>query len=484
MLSNKTFNLTQHVMAAGTLQGDKTALELIALEGKTSYTYADLNTAIEQMAAGLVNAGIAKGDIIVLRLGNTLDFPIAFLGAIYAGIIPAPISQQLTTIEIATICENLSTRAIVTNEVDLVSSQRIIQIGELHRNEQTVPCDLGDANRPAYIIHTSGTSGTPRAVVHAHRAILARKMMWDGWYGLRSSDRIMHAGAFNWTYTLGTGLLDPWTIGATALIPLPDTDAADLPKLMAKHHATIFAAAPGVYRRLLRADIPNLPQLRHGLSAGEKLPAALRTAWHTKTGTNIHEAFGMSECSTFISGSPNRPSPEHSLGYPQAGRRVQIMQDGQIAVHKDDAGLMLGYHNQPDETAARYHGDWFLTGDMGQMADDGAITYAGRADDMMNAGGYRVSPVEVEEALNTHPLIHDVAACAVQLRTDTTLIAAFYTAQKLIDEDALRAHMAEHLASYKCPRIYIHRPALPRGANNKLLRRVLRTQWETEHGQA
>jgi acyl-coenzyme A synthetase/AMP-(fatty) acid ligase len=154
---------------------------------------------------------------------------------------------------------------------------------------------MGDANRLGYIIFTSGTSGRPQAVAHAHRAILGRAMMMQGWYGLQADDRLLHAGAFNWTYTLGTGLMDPWTLGATALIPAPGTAAQDLPALLARARATIFAAAPGVYRQLLRAALPPLPDLRHGLSAGEALPETTRDAWHAATGKPIFEAFGMSE---------------------------------------------------------------------------------------------------------------------------------------------------------------------------------------------
>ena len=104
---------------------------------------------------------------------------------------------------------------------------------------------MGDPDRPGYIIYTSGTSGQPRAVTHAHRAIWARRMMWEGWYGLTENDRLLHAGAFNWTYTLGTGLLDPWTRGATALIPGKGVTPDTLGLLMQQHDATIFAAAPG-----------------------------------------------------------------------------------------------------------------------------------------------------------------------------------------------------------------------------------------------
>jgi acyl-coenzyme A synthetase/AMP-(fatty) acid ligase len=138
----------------------------------------------------------------------------------------------------------------------------------------------GDPDRLAYLVFTSGSSGEPKAVAHAHRAIWARRMMVDGWYGLTPEDRLLHAGAFNWTFTLGTGLLDPWAMGATALIPAPGVPVEALPLLLRRHDATILAAAPGIFRRLLRSDGEiALPRLRHGLSAGEKLPEPLRAQW-------------------------------------------------------------------------------------------------------------------------------------------------------------------------------------------------------------
>jgi acyl-coenzyme A synthetase/AMP-(fatty) acid ligase len=168
----------------------------------------------------------------------------------------------------------------------------------------------GDPDRLAYLVFTSGSSGEPKAVAHAHRAVWARRMMVEGWYGLTPEDRLMHAGAFNWTFTLGTGLLDPWAMGATALIPAPGVPVEALPLLLRRHDATILAAAPGVFRRLLRSDGEiALPRLRHGLSAGEKLPEPLRAQWTGVTGTALHEALGMSECSTFLSGAPPAPRP-------------------------------------------------------------------------------------------------------------------------------------------------------------------------------
>ena len=487
------FNLAAHVLAGGADTPDKPALEILGPGGRV-LTHAALAAAVRGTATGLLAAGLVPGDRLLLRLGNGPAFPVAFLGAIAAGLVPVPTSAQLTLPEITRVAAETRPRAIVAGHgIALPEGARDILPEEALERFATLPpapFEMGPADRPAYIIYTSGTSGAPRAVVHAHRAILARRMMWEGWYGLRPSDRLLHAGAFNWTYTLGTGLLDPWTIGATALIPAPGTPSTDLPAHLAASEATIFAAAPGVYRQMLRAPMPALPRLRHGLSAGEKLADVTRAAWEDATGTAIHEAFGMSECSTFLSGSPARPAPPGSLGYPQPGRRLALIgpdgpaEEGVIAVHRSDPGLMLGYLDRPDETAARFHGDWFLTGDLGTRDADGAIRYHGRADDMMNAGGVRVSPVEVEAALALHPGITEVAAVELRLGPETSVIGAFWVGPAPLDDTDLATFAATRLAGYKVPRIWVRREALPRGANNKLLRRRLRQDWETAHGQA
>jgi acyl-coenzyme A synthetase/AMP-(fatty) acid ligase len=313
-------------------------------------------------------------------------------------------------------------------------------------------------------------------------------MMWDGWYGLQRCDRMLHAGAFNWTYTLGTGLMDPWTMGATALIPAPDTPSADLPALLATHRATIFAAAPGVYRQLLKGDGAfNLPDLRHGLSAGEKLPVATAVKWAAATGTKIYEAYGMSECSTFLSASPNPPASAGTFGFAQAGRRVAILGadgpvplgvEGTIAIHNSDPGLMLGYLNDPAEPRSKMQGDWFVPGAQGVLPDSGELPSLGRNDDMMNAGGYRVSPIEVEQALTGFDGLTAVAATQIEVKADTFVIAAFYTSATPLDEAALRAYVQGTLATYKQPRLYVHIDTLPMGGNGKILRRHLRTTWK------
>jgi len=480
------FNLAAHVLRHADRLHHKVALSVLRDSDSPEMTFKDLKTAVLGTATGLLRNGLRPGDIVLMRLGNTVDFPIAYLGAIAAGLVPVPTSSQLTEPETARMIGDLSPAAILRDPtVACAAHPRQIVLSELATMRALPPADfeLGDPERLAYVVYTSGTSGKPRAVAHAHRAIWARQMMVDGWYGLRIDDRLCHAGAFNWTYTLGTGLMDPWAAGATALIPEPGTDPAALPALLDQHRATIFAAAPGVYRKMLKgSDRLNLPHLRHGLSAGEKLARPLHNRWRQATGTELYEAYGMSECSTFISSSPTHPARGDALGQPQPGRRIAILgpdgpvpqgQEGTIAIHRSDPGLMLTYLNAPDEALARMQGGWFLTGDQGAMAVDGQITYLGRDDDMMNAGGYRVSPVEVESALSHLPGITQVGAAAVEVKPDTFVIAAFYTGPEKLDEAVLRAYVEDNLARYKQPRAFVHLPALPTGGNGKLLRRAL-----------
>jgi acyl-coenzyme A synthetase/AMP-(fatty) acid ligase len=200
----------------------------------------------------------------------------------------------------------------------------------------------------------------------------------------------------------------------------------------------------------------------------------------------------MSECSTFISGAPTRPAPPGTLGFPQPGRRIAVLAEdgpagpdrpGVLAIHRTDPGLMLGYLDAPDETEARFRGDWFLTGDVVHQDDAGAITYLGRDDDMMNAGGFRVSPVEVEAALHDFPGLIDCAAVELPVKADASVIAVFYSAATDLSEPELRTWLEPRLARYKTPRLFLKVEAIPRGANGKLSRRALRDQWKAANAE-
>ncbi|MEM9797992.1 MAG: class I adenylate-forming enzyme family protein [Pseudomonadota bacterium] len=459
--------MSAYVLAAGRDRPDHPAL---IVPGIGNWPHAALLEAVERRAGGFAALGLPAGSRILLRLGNTVDFPVTFLAACAADLVPVPTAAGLTVPEITAMAARLSPAAVVA-EAGLSVPEGACPIRPSALDAP--PLRWADwprrtAERLGYIVFTSGSGGRPKAVAHAHRAILARRMMWDGWYGLRPQDRMLHAGAFNWTFTLGTGLLDPWSIGATAIVPQDGTPIPALADLLRQTGATLFAAVPGVFRKMLREPMGALPALRHGLAAGERVSDALRSDWRAATGTDMHEALGMSECSTFISGAPTRPAPPGTVGWPQTGRRVRIA-DGRLQIATDDPGLMLGYWEGDGPIPP--NGDWFDTGDLVRRGPEEALIHEGRADDLLNPGGYRVSPQEVEAALSGLP-VQELAIGTVKTPSGATLLAAFYVGPEL-DETAADAHAADRLAPFKRPRLWVRRESLPRNANGKLLRQAL-----------
>ncbi len=326
--------------------------------------------------------------------------------------------------------------------------------------------------------------------------------MWRDWYDLRPEDRLLHAGALNWSYTLGAGLMDPWASGATSIVWQGEADPDVWPRLAEAAQPTLFAATPAHYRRILKYghDLKSgFASVRHGFCAGEALAPDLRRGWQDAAGFALHEALGMSECSTYLSSAPHRPSPEGVAGRPQRGRRIAILppaaeddtpqpsealqtpvpleEPGLVAIHERDPGLMLGYFNDPNGTASARRGPWFLTGDLGSMDRDGWVRYLGRADDQMNAMGFRVAPQEVEAALCDAPGLAEGAAAETRLGGGVSLIVFYATPQPGVDTATLREvilnRASELLADYKRPRDVVVLDELPRSTAGKILRRRL-----------
>ena len=475
------FNMADYVMRAGRETPLKTALEVISAPGvvQERWSFAELDAAIAAVAGGLAAMGLLAGQRVALRLGNSVDFPLVFFGAQRLGAVPIPISSQLSAHELAPLLALTEPDMIVRDvALDLPETSAIV-IEDLAALRDHAPAPLYDtaADDPAYIVFTSGSSGTAKAVVHAHRAAFARQMMWDGWYDLRPTDRVLHAGAFNWTFTLGTGLTDPWAAGAQSLIYVGDSTPDTFRGVLAAHKPTLFAAVPGVYRRILKSN-SNLKAefsgLRHALCAGETLPAKLRTEWYQRTGTDLHEALGMSELSTFISSSPARPAPEGTMGWTQAGRQIAVLgadgpvargEPGELAIHRSEPGLMIGYLN------AAPLDEWFRTGDQVLMEPSGAMRYLGRLDDLMTANGYRVSPLEVEAAMLACTGVQEVGVTEVSPKEGVRLIAGFYIGTA--DPQDVMADLAARLASYKMPKHIQQINELPRGATGKVKRAAL-----------
>ncbi|MGE0611225.1 MAG: class I adenylate-forming enzyme family protein [Hyphomicrobiales bacterium] len=464
-----------------------------------AWTYAQLEDAVLRIASGLLAAGHRPGERFVIRLDNTSDYALLFFGAIAAGLVPMPASAALTAREVEFVLKDSAATGIAVTDTlpvgEIPSGVRIFEASDISRlRTKHGRAEFADTSRddPAFLVYTSGTTAHPKGVLHAQRSVWGRRPMYQGWYGIESSDRVLHAGAFNWTYTLGTGLSDPWANGCTSLVFTDERDPAVWLRIAERHKATLFAGVPSVYRQLLKygeVEKYDLSSLRHGLTAGEHLPEAVIDEWVGRSGgIKLYEALGMSEISTFISSSPSVPPRRGAVGKPQAGRDVAIIpvdggveplpagETGLIAIHRTDPGLMLHYWQRPEEQERMFRGDWFIGGDLGIMDEDGYITHGGRNDDIMNALGYRVSPNEIEEVLATHPAIQETAAAEIRVRRDLSVIGAFIVLREgaAASADDIRAFAARSLAAYKVPREYVFLTELPHTANGKVKRADLR----------
>lgn len=519
------FNLSEFTVGQRAIQNpDAVALKIISKNPQNSlpnsWTYGDLDHAIRNIAHGLLNKGLHPGDFLPLRLRSDTPFALTFFGAIAAGIVPIPLSPGLTAKEVSfflkdtdakhcAVSANLKMPTELQHHVEQITEEEILFFLE---KSQPLSYAKTYEDDPAFLIYSSGTTNKPKGVLHAQRVIKGRLPMQAGWHQMNKEDIVLHAGEFNWTYTLGVGLMDPWIWGATALIYSAQTSKEKTPdlwtELIKTHGATMFAAVPGVYRQILKYAEPtpeDLKTLRHGLTAGEALNEGLHNEWQKQTATKLYEALGQSEISTYASTTIGIKSIPKTKGQIQQGRIVTILkeepaltektflkekpvqetpiectkgEEGLIAIHKSDPGLMLKYWNRPEEMKNAFCGDWFITGDRGIIDENNYLTHLGRADDVMNAQGYRVSPQEIETILNSHKEISEAAVFENQIRDDLSIITALLvlkdeTLSKTRVLDDLKTSLQDTLAPYKHPKSFHFIKKLPRNLAGKIIRKEL-----------
>jgi acetyl-CoA synthetase len=490
--------------------------------GTVSLTYKQLAERTSQFAQLLRKQGIAPGDRVLIRLPNSIDYPTAFLGAMKAGCIAVPTSTLLTAEEVMYLAKDSGAKALVMDKAMWQSLAPKVETAKkeglpaalalLAGTGQRVACEgvaaldltpaldaitawsaphATHADDPAYLVYTSGTTGYPKGVLHAHRALIGREPASEYWFNFDSKqvDRILHSGKFNWTYVLGSGLMDPLYRGKTVIVHEGKNDANLWTRLIAKHKATIFIGVPTIYRQIvqkttsIKADVPSL---RFCMSAGEHLSDDMLTQWRERFGMDIFEAVGMSEFSYYLSQSVHRPIRAGSAGFAQPGHHIKLLnpdtreevapgEEGMIAIPEDDPGLFLRYWNLDEETAKYKHHGYFFTGDYARIDDDGYVWFLGRRDDIIKSFGYRVSPYEVERVLKSHPAVADCACVGEEIEKDKLIVVAYVIAQpdQNVSADELLKFGQQHLAAYKAPkRIYLAKD-FPRTKNGKILRREI-----------
>jgi acyl-coenzyme A synthetase/AMP-(fatty) acid ligase len=488
--------------------------------GTSQITFAELAHKTDQFAQLLRNLKVKVGDRVLIRLPNSLDYPIAFLGAMKMGAIAVPTSTLLTAEEVAYLAKDSGATVLITDSPAWASmEQQVVDHLQdtpnlvhvlLTQTTQSQPhgflnllclenalseihqCDAHHqtkAEDPAYLVYTSGTTGFPKGVLHAHRALLGRQPAAQYWFNYHENvqDRIMHSGKFNWTYVLGSGLMDPLYLGKTVIVHEGKNDAQTWLNLINKHQATIFIGVPTIYRQILQkttAAQVDIPSLRHYMSAGEHLSDEVLSQWRARFGVDIYEAVGMSEFSYYLSQSQYRPIRPGSAGFPQPGHHIKLLnpetyeevamgEEGMISVPLDDPGIFLRYWNLEEETAKYKHDGYFFTGDYAKYDSDGYIWFLGRKDDIIKSFGYRVSPYEIERVYKGHADVADCAAVGEEIEKDKLLVVIYVILKPdaKATADDLLAFGKQHLAAYKTPKTVYLSQDFPRTKNGKILRK-------------
>jgi acyl-coenzyme A synthetase/AMP-(fatty) acid ligase len=485
--------------------------------GTSQATYGELAARTSRFAQLLRTLGVGAGERVLIRLPNSLDYPTAFLGAMKRGAVSVPTSTLLTADEVLYLAKDSQAGAIVIDKPAWasfaprlaesptlkfvlltgdgpVAARPGLEVLDLEAALAGIaawdpphPTRAGD---PAYLVYTSGTTGYPKGVLHGHRSLLGRQPASGYWFDFSpDGDRILHSGKFNWTYVLGSAMMDPLYRGETVIAYEGRNDATTWPHLIAKHRATIFIGVPTVYRQIIQKTdfgARDVPTLRHCMSAGEHLSDEVLGQWRSRFGMDIYEAVGMSEFSYYLSQSKHRPIRAGSAGFPQPGHDIRLLdpetlrevapgEEGMICVPETDPGLFLEYWNLPEETARLRHDGWFFTGDYARYDEDGYIWFLGRKDDIIKSFGYRVSPYEVERVLKAHPAVADCACVGETADRDKLLVVAYVIPQPgaRLDADELIAFGRAHLASYKAPKVVYLAREFPRTKNGKILRREI-----------
>lgn len=507
------FNFGSDVVDRWAAEQDGPALVWENEAGETAtFRFSDIARLSNRLASMLSAAGVMKGDRVIIMLPRIPEWQIALIACLKIGAVAVPFIEMLTGRDISYRVENSGATAAIcrageVQKFDAVLGQLKIRISvgnapgwipwavAMSEGRDRFTAAVMGIEEPAIMYYTSGSTGHPKGVLHAVRALYVWRMAAIYWLDLAPGDRIWCTADTGWSKA-GTSIIwGPWSCGACAFFYDGPYVPLERLRLLAKHKVTVFCASSTELLRLAdeNTGAHDLAALRRTVSAGEAVNPVAAVRWQEATGCQVSEAYGQTEALMMVLNYPSEPIRYGSMGRPQPGLDIDIVDDdgcrlqagseGHVALKMPSPHMMLGYWNDPERTGACFidgpDGRWYLSGDRGRKDADGLFWYAGRADDVINSAGYRIGPLEVENVLLEHPAVQE---CAVVPSPDAErgeIVKAFVTLKagvqgtpELVME--LQNHVKAQTAPYKYPRVIEFTADIPKTVTGKIRRRTLK----------
>ncbi len=506
------FNFARHLLDCNEARAAKVAY----VDDAARMSYGELADRVRRFAYALGRLGLRREERVLLLAHDTVDWPVAFLGSLYAGVVPVAVNTLLTADDYAFMLGRSRARAAIVSGALLPLFDEALRKGpneveSIVVMRPAVPLAAGRhefaalianaspaaeaaatlADDIAFWLFSSGSTGRPKGTVHTHGnlywtdALYARQVL-----GLLESDIVFSAAKLFFAYGLGNALTFPLSVGATVVLMPERPTPSSVFKRLTEHHATAFFGVPTLYAAMLAA--PDLPKrgdaaLRVAVSAGEALPKEIGERFAAQFGCDVLDGIGSTEMlHIFLS---NRPGDVHygTTGVPVPGYEIELRGEEGRAVAAGEIGDLfvkgptaaLLYWGNPAQTRATFQGEWTKSGDKYVRDADGYYHYSGRGDDMLKVSGQYVSPFEVETALMRHPSVLEAAVIGKLDAEGLTRTKAFvvlksgHAAEPAL-ADTLKAFVKDKLAPFKYPREIEFIAELPKTATGKIQRFRLR----------
>jgi acetyl-CoA synthetase len=508
--------------------GNRTALLTELENGDVGrYSFFDIKRLSNCLANAMQGLGVGRGDRVAILLPQSLETALAHIAVYKLGAIAVPLFTLFGEDALLYRLSDSAAKLVVTNldqfdkvmglKNELPRLDNALVVGALNKagatdfwaalmsaSDEFTPVDTL-ADDPALIIYTSGTTGSPKGALHAHRTLLGHLpgVEFPQDFFPKFGDLFWTPADWAWIGGLLDVLLPAWHHGVPVLAHRARKfDPHFAMHLMAKHGVRNVFLPPTALKLMRQAgSFAEKPRLRSIGSGGETLGEELLDWGRQTFGVTINEFYGQTECNLVVGncasvmevrkGSMGRAIPGHLVEIvDDQGVPVSVGQPGHIAIKKGDPVMFLEYWHNPDATAAKFAGDWLLTGDMGTRDIDGYFWFQGRADDVITSGAYRIGPSEIEDCLLRHEAVAMAAVIGVPDPVRTESIKAFIVLkpgrQPKNEKDetdllhAIRNHVKTRMAQYAYPREIEFVAELPMTATGKIMRKNLRELEKTK----